>query len=271
MVVTVRPRVAACFALLVAASAGCQWIGGIDALELTGDAGVEAGAVDGGSWCARLPSKPTLCADFDEDNPLGGWTTPSSGAGLTIDSKVSDSPPNSLLVQVPQLDATGSAYAGLNATLQAPASEARVEFEYLASQDTQDKIVEFAWSQNFANAIAIVLPPNAVIPIETPPLQEAIQSANGSTSYETPVATSSPQQAPVVTGAWTPIVLTVYAGQDGGPPSVKAQIGNAVWTATLDLPSPAGSALLLRLGGVFVEDAPSGWAANFDNVAVYLE
>jgi len=249
--------------IVALAQAGCQWIGGINDFALTSE-----DAASSSSWCASLVPPATLCSDFDEGPSLAPWDTPASGATLAVDTNVYDSPPGSLRVDVPSLAAGQSAFAGLTYTFNSPATKAHVELEYSASTDTDDKIIEIVWPSSYA--VAIVLPPS--VPIPSIPVQETVPTG-GSTSYVTPVATSSPQAAPDPTGSgWVKIALTVQMPEDGGTPSLEADVGDATWTAPLTgFPTGAASSLLIRVGGVFVDDSPSGWVAHFDNVAVTVQ
>ena len=84
--------------------------------------------------------------------------------------------------------------------------------------------------------------------------------------------TALPSQAPKLTGGWIPISLTVSAPDDGGAPTATVTIDSATWTAALMGPGSAfTSSVTLRLGAVFVDQSPTGWSANFDNVVVYAQ
>jgi hypothetical protein len=231
----------------------------------------------GGSFCTNLPPHQppaTLCSDFDEASPLAAWAIPAAAgdAGLSVDDSGSFSPPNSLRVDVPSLASGASAYAGINQTFSF-SSSVRVDFEYRATAETDDKIAEFVFPSGYA--VGLVL--SRALPALTVPLQETIPGMDGgAASYVTPSASFS--SAPNSTGSWVAMSLAVSAPTMGGAATATVQIGNAQGTATLAGPGSAftssqdaGLPVLVRLGAVFVDQSPTGWSANFDNVVVYAQ
>jgi len=272
-------------ALALLSVASCQWIGNITQLQLTdsgaGDAGdtdagvqlpadagaVADGALAGGSWCATLSPTPAACADFDESEntwPPTGWTvSPSAGdasATLDLDAEAAYSAPGSLLVQVPSLGANPQtfAYAGLIATFSSLSSfsEVEVELEYRAGENTDDKIVEIGPADPYGVSLVV----NGAINENDAVLQQSFEDGGFS---------SSPVQGEISPGQWIKITLAIELSDDGGSPYASVLIGDAGTVQPLSAPLPAS--LLVRVGGIYVLQSPSGWSANFDNVAVYVK
>jgi hypothetical protein len=233
--------------------------------------------MSGGSFCANLAPQPSLklCSDFDEaTDPLGAWMVSGSDgdAGFGVVDAESFSAPNSLLAEVPPLASNGSAYAGLLYSFSF-SSSVRVEFEYLATMDTDDKIAEFVFPSEYA--VGLVL--STTVPVQTIPIQETIPT-DGGVNYIMPAASSSPCPAPLM-GRWIAMSLTVSAPDDGGAATATVQIGSTSCTAALVGPGSAFASsddagspgVLLRFGAVFVNQSQHGWSANFDNVVVYAQ
>jgi hypothetical protein len=239
-----------------------------------GDAAVDDALADAGSdagFCATQPGPVVFCDDFDTLDLAVAWTSRFlQGASVDRDPyDAAPSPPNTLLVQTPGVDASSGPRLGYIAkTIEGNFQHLEVSFWLLVeADDLSDAIIPVRILVPSASPPAYQSIDFYMFATRAYPAEFAIQSDGGFAGYQLGDLFASPR-----VGIKTVISITIDLNPDAGPPTLTVREDGTVqgyYPASLRLPGwKLGPKVEVRLGATLYGPNASGWRLRFDDVVV---
>jgi len=216
-------------------------------------------------FCDTVTPPPAFCADFDGANAKAedGWSGHEEGGGATssLDHDVFHSGPASLGVHVPPIPDGGWAKADLVRAAAGAAAETSLTFDFRADTYTDSNVGGIALA---GDGSASPYSASLVFGSGYASLMEEAAEDGGPYFY-----TTLPGAPPL--GQWTTVTLIVHsvdrgAGTDGW---VTVEYDGAVVLDKHPITTKTAFGVpTITLGAAYVQNSPTGWAANFDNVVI---
>jgi hypothetical protein len=223
-----------------------------DAAEAATDAGVDVAPDACAGFCPCLVPAPSFCDDFEEGD-LRAWSTITARGGTaSVVADASVSPPRSLRIDIPPVDAGGRGYVQKDFSV-TTMTQLRLEFDMSSPQWTDDQAVAFEVANDYS--VALVFSDQRV---------GVFEEVDGGQVF-------NPLGPAIAPNVWQHVVIVVRLG---ATPTISLSYGDpdagaAVYTQSIQ--APALGKPTFDLGGVYIQNSPMGWHANFDNVTLRFQ